>query len=120
MKHVKITSFGYGHGPAPEADITLDIRRALRRPPMRHLTAVDKTVRGYVMAQPVAVRLVADVASSAQSLLTVQSTVSVAIGDEAGSHRAPALVMSLEAFLAIVAEDLPAEVTHRDLYVPQG
>jgi len=29
---VTITSFGYGHGPAPEVDLTVDARRILHDP----------------------------------------------------------------------------------------
>jgi hypothetical protein len=53
---VIVTSFGYGHGPAPEADIILDTRRHLRNPhanrAMRQLTGIDPSVRQQVLTTP--------------------------------------------------------------------
>lgn len=119
---IKIVSFGYGHGPAPEAEITLDVRRSLRNPhkdpAMRYRTALDKEVRAHVMATPGAVRLVTATADLAVGLLEAQEDVTVAIGCVGGRHRSAALAATLQTFLAMVREDVETTLEHRDLDKP--
>ncbi|NUR96315.1 MAG: ATPase [Kribbellaceae bacterium] len=53
MAAVTIVSFGFLHGPAPEADVVLDLRRAFRDPHvdprMRELTGRERRVRRAVL-----------------------------------------------------------------------
>ena len=56
MATVEIVSFGFLHGPAPEADVVLDLRRAFRDPHvdprLRELTGRDRLVRRAVLRTP--------------------------------------------------------------------
>ncbi|MBL1101724.1 HEAT repeat domain-containing protein [Streptomyces coffeae] len=50
---VEIVSFGYGHSPAPEAHLVLDLRQHFRdphvNPALRAMTAEDRAVRRAVL-----------------------------------------------------------------------
>ncbi|MFF4268058.1 RapZ C-terminal domain-containing protein [Streptomyces virginiae] len=120
MAQVEITSFGYLHGTAPEARVTIDLRHHFRdphvRPELRYLTAHDEVVRDAVLAtdgieevlQAVAAMITAFLAGPRQD-----EAVTVAFGCAGGRHRAAAAA----AVLAQRCTDRGLDVflVHRDL-----
>lgn len=122
---VVVTSFGYGHAPAPEANITIDARRHLRNPhedpAMRTLTGLNDRVRAHVRDTPGASWLVANTALMARGLLDSvadarQHLVTVATGCVGGRHRSVALAEDIA--LTLRAQGIGVEVEHRDIDKP--
>lgn len=120
-----ITSFGYRHGDAPAATITLDVRTLLHDPhvdrEMRVLTGTDARVRRHVLDTPGAVGLVAATASLVAQLLEDVGDpngirVDVAIGCAGGRHRSVALADVLAAQLRGLGHR--STVEHRDIDMP--
>ncbi|WP_086559927.1 RapZ C-terminal domain-containing protein [Streptomyces africanus] len=119
---VRIVSFGYGHGDAPAAHLTLDLRHHFRdphvRPEMRELTAVHRKVRRAVLGTPgvkalltAAVRMVQayDAGPSAQGTV-------VAVGCVGGRHRSAVAADALARRLRRRGHRVIVE--HRDLHRP--
>lgn len=122
---IVVTSFGYGHGPAPEADITIDARRHLRNPhsdpAMRELTGLNPAVRQHVLDTPGARRLIDHTTALARDLLADAAQprfrlVTVAVGCVGGRHRSAALAEEIT--VALRAAGIGAEVEHRDIDKP--
>lgn len=119
MVQVYVISFGYGHAPAPEADLTLDTRRLLRNPHhdprMRELTGLDEVVRQHVLATPGAARLIST-ASVLVADLHVQTNapVTVAVGCVGGRHRSVVIAEELAATLR--SDGIKTSITHRDVH----
>lgn len=117
---VRIVSFGYGHGPAPRADITLDVRDSLRNPhhdpDMRHLTGLDAQVADHVRFTPRALAIISGTAVLASLHHTGKRDVTVAFGCVGGRHRSVALAEALAASLRF--RRLAVEVVHRDIDKP--
>lgn len=121
MGHVRVTSFGYGHAPAPEADLTVDARRHLRNPhadpAMRELTGLDERVRDHVLRTPGAGTTVYAAATFARELTDYTTQpVTVAVGCVGGRHRSVALAEQIAATLN--ERGVPTTVTHRDVHRP--
>ncbi|MEV8639075.1 RNase adapter RapZ [Streptosporangium sp. NPDC051023] len=122
MADVVITSFGYGHAPAPEADLTIDARRHLRNPHadprMRELTGLDAIVRDHVLATPGAQQLIRHAAATAKDLLAVarQHPVTVAVGCVGGRHRSTAIACEISE--ALRGQGIAVVVEHRDVAKP--
>ncbi len=122
---VTVWSFGYLHGPPPEADVVVDLRRVLHNPvpdsELRELTGADGPVRDWVAATPGAPRLAQDVHRLVVGLLVLETAggVSVAFGCAGGRHRSVVFADDLARHLA--AERWGAVVTtvrHRDVDRP--
>lgn len=120
-----VTSFGFGHRPAPQADIILDTRRQLRDPhhdpAMRYSTGLDPRVRDHVLATAGAQRLIDHTAEAAHDLLAQASSrcgvvVTVAVGCVGGRHRSVAIAEEIGVMLRGKGDDV--EVQHRDLHLP--
>jgi UPF0042 nucleotide-binding protein len=120
---VEIISFGYGHGPAPEAHIAYDVRRHFRdphvSPELRHLTARDAAVYEAVRSTPGILQFVDAAEQAVLAFLAGPSggPVTVAIGCAGGRHRAPALADMLATSLA-ETHGLDVTLTHRDINRP--
>ncbi|WP_019635108.1 RapZ C-terminal domain-containing protein [Actinomadura atramentaria] len=118
QQHVEITTFGYGHAPAPEATIVLDLRVHFRdphvRPELRWLTAEDIEVREAVMGTPGISRLVTATAAAVRAYLAgpTDAPVTVAVGCAGGRHRAATVGMAL----AYALRDRDVVLVHRDLH----
>lgn len=104
---VQITSFGYGHPEgAPEAHLTLDLRRHFRdphvSPQMRYMTAKDALVRETVMGTSGIRELVLATAAAAVAFEAGPSAVetTVAVGCAGGRHRAATVALALAAVLS--------------------
>ncbi|MEV4753022.1 RNase adapter RapZ [Streptosporangium sp. NPDC049248] len=120
---VVVTSFGYGHSPAPEADLTLDARRHLRNPhhdpAMRTLTGLDRVVREHVLATPGAQATITTAITFARDLhaqVNGQRLVTIAVGCVGGRHRSVAI--AAEVVAGLNACGLDALVAHRDVGRP--
>lgn len=118
---VLITSFGYGHSEAPEADLTIDARRRFRNPHadpgMRYLTGLDAPVRAHVLDTPgIRLTVAAAVQWCADLFTDTACPVTLAVGCVGGRHRSVALAEEIAAGLR--ADGIAARVEHRDVHRP--
>ncbi|MDP9850314.1 RNase adapter RapZ [Streptosporangium lutulentum] len=121
---VAITSFGYGHDPAPEADLTIDARRYLRNPHhapgMRELTGLQEVVRRHVLATPGARATIGHAIAFARDVLAEaagpERMVTIAAGCVGGRHRSVALATEIATGLR--ACGIGVQLTHRDVERP--
>ena len=118
---VVITSFGYRHAAAPEADITLDVRRNLRdphtSPGMRRRTGRSPKVRRHVLATPGARELIRHTVVSALDLMLATGwRVTIATGCAGGRHRSVALAEEIARLIR--REGITATVHHRVIAKP--
>jgi RNase adaptor protein for sRNA GlmZ degradation len=119
---VEIVSFGYGHGPAPEADATFDVRRHFKDPhtdpALRCMTAEDAKVMQAVMATPGVPRLVHAIADAvlAYRCAPGQGLTTVAIGCVGGRHRSAGI--AIEAARLLRRAGVVVELAHRDIDRP--
>lgn len=118
---VTITSFGYGHGTPPAADLVMDLRGTLRNPlhtDLRHLTGLDKTVHGYVLGTPGAIATIRALAAAVEAWLGLTSggPVRVAVGCGGGRHRSVVVAESVADLLATIG--VAVDVEHRDITRP--
>ena len=118
-----ITSFGYLHGPAPDAEITIDVRTHLRDPHsdphLRELTGHDPLVRARVLATPGALGLIEGVTTATSALLqgataTGHPLVRVALGCAGGRHRSVVLAEAITERLALAG--WAATALHLDIH----
>ncbi|SEB30510.1 P-loop ATPase protein family protein [Streptomyces misionensis] len=139
MPAVAITSFGYLHGPQPDARACYDLRHQFRdphlRPELRYLTARDAPVREAVMATDGVLALVHAIAATVDAYLAgprQDEPLTVALGCAGGRHRSATVADALAAVLsgdtetaaaylvAVLAErykerGLAVDLHHRDL-----
>lgn len=119
-----VTSFGYGHGPAPKADVVLDVRETLRNPhhdpKMRELAGLHPRVHHHVMKTPGAQQLMEDTLLQVTLRLAVRRDpdrrVDIAVGCVGGRHRSVVLAEVLQTWLESVG--VGAEAIHRDVDKP--
>lgn len=120
MATVEITSFGYGHGPAPEAHLTLDLRTHFNdpHPALQGLTARDERVRHAVLGTPGVIELVDATVAAVRAYLAGPSAgpVTVAVGCVGGRHRSAVVADTLR--IVLDDHDIPADVHHRDIDQP--
>lgn len=123
LQRVRVVSFGYGHGPAPDAHLTVDLRDHFRdpdvRPELRQLTGRDQAVIKAVMATPGVAHLVNATADAVLAMLAgaSQAPVVVALGGAGGRHR-PVVAADRLAALLDTRVGMHAVVEHRDLGQP--
>ncbi|WP_407697921.1 RapZ C-terminal domain-containing protein [Streptomyces kaniharaensis] len=122
---IEIISFGYLHGPVPEAELVLDLRKHFKdphvSPTLRYLTARDQEVRDAVKATPGILQVVAATITMAQSYAmgpgAETSVFRIAVGCVGGRHRAAATAELLQTGLTAAQFDVTT-LTHRDLDQP--
>ncbi|MFE3206305.1 hypothetical protein [Embleya sp. NPDC059237] len=118
---IRVVSFGYGHGPAPDAHITVDLRPRFRNPhhdpSMRERTGLDADVYAHVLATPGIEILIAGIARAALDMHTaIGGPVVVATGCVGGRHRAVGAARRLADH--ITAAGIAVDVHHRDVHRP--
>jgi RNase adaptor protein for sRNA GlmZ degradation len=119
---VDLTSFGYLHGAAPEADLTVDVRRYMHDPARMSTALLESDGRALAVQ-----RVVEGTDGARQTISTVLAFVAmfprsrrcvVALGCAGGRHRSVALVELLAPNLTRwPAIDL--RVHHRDVHRPR-
>jgi RNase adaptor protein for sRNA GlmZ degradation len=115
-------TFGYLHGPAPAAHLSVDLRTHFKdphvAPDLRYLTACDERVRATVLATGGVKALIDAVAAGVHAYLAGPSgdPVLVAVGCAGGRHRAATVGMELARVLS--ARGIAVTLTHRDLSRP--
>lgn len=121
---VNVESFGYLHGPAPEAHVTIDVRTALRdphvTPEFRELTGLYPVVRKWVLDTPGARQILAGAVGLVQGMLPDHDQqdllLRVAFGCQGGRHRS--VVLANELTNMLLAAGIGSEVFHRDILRP--
>ncbi|MER7316260.1 RapZ C-terminal domain-containing protein [Streptomyces halstedii] len=121
VPEIELVSFGFLHGPAPEADLVVDMRRHFRdphvNPEMRQLTAEHELVTRAVFNTDGVPELARAILAAVESFRAGPSagTVRVAVGCAGGRHRSAAMVnylaMQYGAEVKVTAE-------HRDIHRP--
>lgn len=125
MTTINIISFGYLHGEAPEAEITLDLRMHFRdphvSPELRELDATDEAVQTAVKRTPG----IGDVVRGAVGMIVGYlggpariDSVTLAVGCAGGRHRAAVVAEELGRRLGYVYGNHEVVVNHRDLHRP--
>lgn len=119
---VSIVSFGFGHAPAPDAHLVLDLRWHFRDPHvdpgLRSLTAVDRRVRRAVL-RTAGIRPL--LRATARSVLAFgrgpsAGPLTVAVGCVGGRHRSAVVAHCLARRLR--RRGLEVELQHRDIGRP--
>ncbi|XKK37265.1 ATPase [Nocardiopsis sp. ARC36] len=117
---IRVISFGYGHAPAPDAHLTLDLRTHFRDPhvsaDMRYRTAHDQVVRDHVLNTPGIRSAISGMVTAALALTTGPSgnaPITLAAGCTGGRHRAPTTAMVITDMLTALG--ISVELEHRDL-----
>lgn len=121
---VVVHSFGYLHGPPPEADITIDLRQIARDPgtsaAMRELTGLEPVVKRQVLTDPDFLAVLAPLVPLVRAYLPSKdaagTVVRVAVGCAGGRHRS--VVVANELVARLVRGDVGADVEHRDILRP--
>lgn len=120
MTKIEIVSFGYGHGEAPKADFTFDVRDRFRDPhidpKLRNMTGLDIDVWNKVESTPGVIGYIQEIAFFLDHLTTIDQSlgvVSVAFGCVGGRHRSVVMAIMLHNYLS--RHDLYASVSHRDI-----
>lgn len=124
LLRVVVKSFGYLHGPAPEAHITIDLRKALHDPHVnrefRELTGLYPVVREHVLGTPGARHILIGAVTLVRAMLPAHDRqgllLRVAFGCAGGRHRS--VVLANELTLGLLAAGIGAEVSHRDILRP--
>jgi len=118
-----LVSFGYLHGPAPEAELVVDMRRHFRdphvSPELRELTAADERVTRAVLETDGVRELAAAILAAVAAYRSGPSggVIRVAVGCAGGRHRSAVMVEHL-AHHVRTHSVLAVEVEHRDMHRP--
>jgi hypothetical protein len=115
---LRIVSFGFGHGPAPSADLVLDLRERFRdphvSPHMRKLTGHDPKVIAKVLSTRGVGDYIDRIFTAITALVDLElGTVILAAGCTGGRHRG--VVVADQLFLRACAVGWTAQVLHRDI-----
>lgn len=124
LVRVLVESFGYRHGPAPAAHVTIDLRAALHDPhvdpALCALTGLYPAVREHVLATPGAGQILHGTAMLVDAMLPGHDrrhqVVRVAFGCAGGRHRS--VVLATELTHLLIGAGIGAEVSHRDILRP--
>ncbi len=118
---LRVISFGFGHGPAPAADLVLDLREWFRdphvSPKLRELTGRDPEVIANVLSTPGVGSFIDRLFNAVAALVHLGlGTVVLAAGCTGGRHRST--VISDQLFFRALSAGWTAEVHHRDIDKP--
>ncbi|CAM5236666.1 RapZ C-terminal domain-containing protein [Streptomyces griseomycini] len=119
MATVEIVSFGYLHGQAPEADVTLDLRRAFRDPHvdprMRELTGYDRLVRRKVLNTAGVRQLLKATTRQVQAYAAGPNVEHIVIGSGCAGGRHRSVVVAEKLARRLRRRGHTVTVTHRDI-----
>jgi UPF0042 nucleotide-binding protein len=122
MATVEIVSFGYLHAPAPEADITVDLRRAFRDPhvdpAMRQLTGRDRAVQRTVLGTRGVRSLLRATVRQVVAYSRGPSVDRIVIGSGCAGGRHRSVVVAERLARRLRRRGHAVTVTHRDLHRP--
>jgi UPF0042 nucleotide-binding protein len=120
---VRVVSFGYLHGPAPTAHITVDVRKYLRDPAAVRDAGLldsdgrDPRVQQVVFHTPGAVHTLVTLLYFAMGFPHAKGPLVIALGCAGGRHRSAALAEILAADLA--GHGFDVEVEHLHIHLPR-
>lgn len=119
MPRCTVVSFGYGHGPAPEADIIVDLRELLHRPlptALRTMDGHDTCIKHWVENTPGAWAVINGVVDMVRAILAEapHRNVQVAVGCTGGRHRS--VVVAEKIGRGLEQSGYLVEVDHRDMH----
>jgi UPF0042 nucleotide-binding protein len=118
----RVVSFGYGHGPAPEAHAVFDVRHHFKdphiNPALRYLTAADTPVIEAVMSTPGVPALIDSIVAVAGAFRDAPrpGPATIAIGCVGGRHRSA--VIAAEVARRLEADGAAVALAHRDMGRP--
>ncbi|QLJ01516.1 ATPase [Streptomyces sp. NEAU-sy36] len=122
MAKVEIVSFGFLHGDAPEADITLDLRRAFRDPHvdprLRELAGRDRLVQRAVLRTAGIRRLLQATTRQVQAYAAGPSGDRIVIGSGCAGGRHRSVVVADRLARRLRRRGHTVTVTHRDISRP--
>jgi UPF0042 nucleotide-binding protein len=122
MAHVQIISFGYLHEPAPEADVTVDLRRAFRDPhvdpALRQLTGRDRAIQRTVLRTPGIRQLLRATVQQVAAYSLGPSVDRIVIGSGCAGGRHRSVVVADQLARRLRRRGHTVAVTHRDLHLP--
>jgi len=122
MAAVEIVSFGFLHGPAPEADIVLDLRRAFRDPHidprMRELTGRDRRVRRAVLRTAGIRALLKATVQQVRAYTKGPGVERIVIGSACAGGRHRSVVVADKLARRLRRRGHTVTVHHRDLHRP--
>jgi UPF0042 nucleotide-binding protein len=122
MATVEITSFGFLHAGAPEADVVLDLRRAFRDPHvdprLRQLTGRDRLVKRAVLRTSGVRRLLRATVRQVQAYDRGPSVDRIVIGSGCAGGRHRSVVVAEQLARRLRRRGHTVTVTHRDLHQP--
>jgi UPF0042 nucleotide-binding protein len=120
--NIQIVSFGYLHGQAPAAHLTLDLRHHFKdphvSPDLRHLTAHDAPVRDAVLTTPGIQTLINATIHTVTAFDAgpTDGDLTIAAGCAGGRHRAATVAATLAQRLTGTGHTVALH--HRDLHKP--
>jgi RNase adaptor protein for sRNA GlmZ degradation len=122
MASVEIVSFGYLHADAPEADLTVDLRRAFRDPhvdpAMRQLTGRDRRVQRAVLDTSGVRQLLKATVRQVQAFAEGPSVDRIVIGSGCAGGRHRSVVVADKLARRLRRRGHQVTVVHRDLHQP--
>lgn len=121
MNVLTLISFGYLHAPAPEADLTADVRRYLYDPAaweeLLNQDGRDQSVRDFVFRSSLAYDTAGWLSSFASDMVMRSTPFTIAVGCAGGRHRSVAIIEAVA--IQLRADGLEVEVVHRDVDKPR-
>ncbi|MFJ7023277.1 ATPase [Streptomyces sp. NPDC101117] len=122
MATIEIISFGYLHAPAPQADITLDLRRAFRDPHVdpriKQKTGRDRTVQQAVLHTSGIRALLKATTRQTQAYAAGPQTDRIVIGSGCAGGRHRSVVVADRLARRLRRRGHTVTVTHRDIDQP--
>ncbi|MCD8498417.1 MAG: hypothetical protein LRZ85_10350 [Alphaproteobacteria bacterium] len=118
-----LLSFGYKNGPAPEANILMDVR-FLQNPywveKLRPLTGKDKAAGAYIAADPAFADFMRDFKTLLETVIPRyqedgKEELVTAVGCTGGRHRSVYVVEQIAAWARTHTPPLTVHVKHREL-----
>jgi UPF0042 nucleotide-binding protein len=120
---IEVVSFGFGHAPAPRAELVVDLRKHFRdphvSPGLRELTGLDDEVRHTVIRTPGIPPLIDALAGVVNGFVVgaPQLPTRIAVGCAGGRHRSVVVAIEVAARVRKM-RGVDVRVRHRDIHLP--